>query len=248
MRDTNTINIGNTYRVANFHASVRRESLGRVTNLNQLKGTRLNDHILKETYWYKIYHDKQENSNLENEVFKKKFPVSYITDSVAPIYALLGLHKNKDGEIVYTCRSRFSDREIKNVYRASMLDRTVVNIPVVYGQTTPTDIRFNVWDIRYMIDRVDLDFLPLDKSQYQELSEDSKKAYLLYDGQYVMKPIYKYEYYQDLHEYLARLRMQLNLICEDLTDAAKVYNLYNSKTKKDLATAHNGRVHVHEGK
>lgn len=152
---------------------------------------------------------------LNNALLAQNPPFTYFTDSVAPMHVMTALNTNKHGEVMYTYQQDYSVETVKNLAKAEMLCRTAIYCPVVWDGLSATQILFSLWDLRYIVDRVDIVFTPLTKAQVNKI----KNGHALYvynkqDKKYHLKAPYKLHYYIALHECLARWRIQLCIVCD----------------------------------
>ena len=117
---------------------------------------------------------------------------------------------------MYQIHSEFTKEQIKNVQTASMLCKTVVSCPLLYPDGKAKDILFSLWELRYVLDRVVLTFPKLKTKQLE-----NRKEYYHYNKnikRYELFSKYKLQYYHNLHEVLARWRIQLWLVLEDTAE------------------------------
>lgn len=211
-----SLNINNTFRNDNYNTTLGyslTEDIVKVTRLTESKISEMLDNNDTENKRFIMYEGKHQNDTLNKRMFQKKLPITYYTESTVPYSTLVGLQGNPKGEVVYNIQPRFPNSTVRNIDVASSLCRTVVNVPIVYPDISPKKLLFSLYDLRYILNRVDLDFVALNK---EEVAINNRKDYyeLKDDGLYHLKSNVRMGYYEYLHEYLARWVIHLNLVCE----------------------------------
>lgn len=211
-----SLNINNTFRNDNYNTTLGyslTEDIVKVTRLTESKISEMLDNNDTENKRFIMYEGKHQNDTLNKRMFQKELPITYYTESTVPYSILVGLQGNPKGEVVYNIQPRFPNSTIRNIDVASSLCRTVVNVPIVYPDISPKKLLFSLYDLRYILNRVDLDFVALNK---EEVAINNRKDYyeLKDDGLYHLKSNVRMGYYEYLHEYLARWVIHLNLVCE----------------------------------
>lgn len=211
-----SLNINNTFRNDNYNTTLGHsltEDIVKVTRLTESKINEMLDNDDTENKRFIMYEGKHQNDTLNKRMFQKELPITYYTESTVPYSTLVGLQGNPEGEVVYNIQPKFSNSTVRNIDVASSLCRTVVNVPIVYPDISPKKLLFSLYDLRYILNRVDLDFVALNK---EEVAINNRKDYyeLKNDGLYHLKSNVRMGYYEYLHEYLARWVIHLNLVCE----------------------------------
>jgi len=221
MRRIETLNINNTYRSLNNNAEYR--PVNSIVKVNtQTEPSILNslnkaDSLIEDTRRYIIYHSIAENDNITQELINKGAQVDYYTSTIVPTKVATDLNNNKRARAIYPLQQQFSLTTLQNMSMVSMLTRIAVDCPIVYPDIKPKDILFPMFDARYLVDRIELSFPNLHKSElgdrgdYYSLNKDT--------GLYQLKRVHKLNYYLALHEYLARWKIRLHLICDSQEEA-----------------------------
>ena len=223
LRKVQALNINNSYRSLNLNTRLDYDKVQKVIQVTRLNEDKILEQIKNGTVdkdaRYILYHfDKGigENDTLNEKLMKLNVPISYYTATVVPLHIIKGLANNKRGEAVYQIAKEFTSEQVKNVYMASQLCRTAVSCPLVYPDIDATSILFSMWDLRYIIDRLDLYFPPILNGSYQN---SRQKYYDSTDGKrHFLNETYKLNYYVALHEVLARWRIQLWLVCDSKSE------------------------------
>lgn len=226
MRQIQNLNINNTYRSLNLNTTLGYDP-NKVRKVTAVNKQQILTDIKHKQYAdrYILFHTRAarslgEDDKLNRAILRTPRPVSYYTTNVVPIHILLRLADKKDCEVVYNIAKEFTLEQIKNIETANMLCRTVVSCPLVFPDVNYRDILFSLWDLRYILDRVKLEFPDLTKKQIGDrvnYYEYNKITQL-----YQLRKRYKYQYYQDLHEVLARWRIQLWLLLNSLDECAYI--------------------------
>lgn len=211
-----SLNIDNTFRNDNYNTNLKHELLEEIVKVTRVTEEevvkQLEEHDTKNKR-YIMFAGHHENDTLNKQLFDAYVPISYYSDTVIPYQDLIGLQGNKQGEAVYNISPKFTKKQLKNIDLASSLCRTVVNTPVVYPDISPKKLVFSLSDVRYILNRVDLDFVTLTKAEVQGTNREPYYE-KLDDNLYHLKAEVRMGYYLYMHEYLARWVIHLNLLCE----------------------------------
>lgn len=219
MRKVQALNINNSYRSLNLNTRLAYSQVQKVIQVTRLNEVELLDQIkngtLDKEARYILYHFHNgigELDTLNTQLMELGVPISYYTNDVAPLHVLKGLANNSRGEVVYQLQKEFTPEQVKNVHTASQLCRTTVDCPIIYPDIESKSILFSMWDLRYLIDRIDLSFPALNTKQ---LRKQETKFYTLSpkDKLFHLNQEARLGYYIDLHEILARWKIQLWFIC-----------------------------------
>lgn len=221
MRKIGTLNINNTFRSQNNNAEYRpSDSIIKVTTQTEpeiLKMLENTDSLSNDTHRYVIYHSLAENDTITQMLIRKGAQIDYYTPTIVPTKVATELNNNKRARAVYPLNKEFNLDILKNMTMVNMLTRIAIDCPVVYPDIKPKDILFPMFDARYLVDRIELSFPALHKEElgnredYYELNEKT--------GLYQLKRVHKLSYYLTLHEYLARWKIRLHLICDSQEEA-----------------------------
>lgn len=212
-----SLNIDNTFRNKNYNASLRYGVNEEIIKVNRLNEDYIWQLIHTHDFSNKrfiLFNGKYENNKLNNALLRAKVPVSYFTTSKIPYGVMKGMQGNNKAEAVYQVHSQFELDELNNMELAGQLCRTVVNVPVIYPDTSPKKLLLALYDARYLINRVDLNFVTLSKA---EINQNDRKDFYEYsheDRRYHLKISQREDYYHYLHEFLARWVMRLNMVNE----------------------------------
>lgn len=238
MRKIQALNINNSYRSLNLNTRLNYQYVQKIIQVTRLNEDKLEQQIedgtLDKEARYVLYHFDRgigENDTLNAKLMKLNVPISYFTNSVAPLHIIKGLANNKRGEIVYQIAKEFTKEQVENVYTASQLCRTAITCPVVYPDIKTRQILFSLWDLRYIVDRIDI--------TYPQISDSDRKNgradyYTEYNGHvWGLNNKYKLDYYIGLHEVLARWKIQLWLVC-DSEDETKYLEEQGEKYSHEL--------------
>lgn len=222
MRPVRNLNINNTYRSLNLNTTLGYNTYNTVKVTAQTKAEVLQD-IKQHKYAsrYLLYHTKApgsigEDDKLNAQVLNTPSPVSYFTTNEVPIHILLRMADKKNCEVVYTFTKEFTDKQIRNVQSANAFCHTVVEANLIYPDDDYRDLLFSVWDLRYVLDQLRLSFPDLTKEQV-----GNRHAYYAYNKtskRYQLRSRYKYKYYENLHEVLARWKIQLWIVTRTLEE------------------------------
>lgn len=219
MRKISNLNINNTYRSRNLNTMVSQDVKRLITRVSSKNEPQVLKDIKQERYARHYLIDESQKplqKGTIEKIFQTKQPVSYYTRTTVPYELLLRLANIKNSSVVYQIHSEFTKEQIKNVQTASMLCKTVVSCPLLYPDGKAKDILFSLWELRYILDRVVLTFPKLKTKQLE-----NRKEYYHYNKnikRYELFSKYKLQYYRNLHEVLARWRIQLWLVLEDAAE------------------------------
>lgn len=227
MRDIKNLNINNTYRSQNNNTEYRSaDSIVKVTTqtepdlISRISGDK--DSFMQDTNRYIIYHSLAENDTITQELIRNGAQVDYYTPTIVPIKVATDLNSNKRSRVVYPIQKQFSLETLENMDMVSMLTRVAVDCPVVFPDVTPKSILFPMFDARYLIDRIEISFPKLHEEEIGD-----RKEYYTKDantGLYQLESKYKLQYYLSLHEYLARWKVRLHLMCDSQEEADFIHN------------------------
>jgi len=221
MREITSVNIDNTYRSANLNVLIKDSNKRKVVDVNRMKESKK----INSNYVYHVTYNRRINDNLVYDLIEHNCRLDYHTKTVVPFPTLLNMHNNKNSEAIYDYHGKWEQREIENMNQASMLCRTAVEVKIKAGITNPYALLYNLWDTRYLVDRVIFNFELMSKKEYTMLPENTKKYYEFNEDlqKYQATPEGKESYYTKVHEILARWQLQLWIMCEDEVDANETY-------------------------
>ena len=213
-----SLNINNTFRNDNYKTSLSYPLTQKIIKVTRVTEEQIEELLARNELEHKrflLYGGRYQNDTLNQKLYQAQVPITYYTTTTAPYSALVGLQGNPNGEVVYSLEDKFSKEQVRNIDIASSLCRTVVNVPVIYPDVSPKKLLFSLYDLRYILNRVDLDFITLNEAQYQQ-GNYYKYYELKEDKRYHLKASYRLGYYKYLHEYLARWVIHLNMVCESV--------------------------------
>lgn len=209
MRRIKHLNVNNSYASANyqlesyeeFEQGVVKVTRGNEAEVNQVLAM---DPEQQLKYHFIIWHDKSEMDSLNNRIFKSNARVSYYTNSTVPVGILLKLQGNKQAEVVYLIREKYSISDIENIDAANHCNgvKVVIYCPVLSENDTPDALIKALYPLRYLTDMVVLSFSRKMQKDYQDKDFNN-------DLQVQSR------YYLQLHEFMARILMQLKLLCDE---------------------------------
>lgn len=187
MRLQRQLNIDNTYRVLNLNLEkIIWDKLIRVVpeNKDQVLQTLKEDN--GKDYTYLVDRDKSMDLLLNHKVFRSDGHLIYYSEGLIPTAVFTDIGTNRNSIYLYKYQD-FSRALVQNISKASIVGTTAIYLKDVPADLNTTKLIFALNDVRFIADRLYLDFKP-------EVTKEDKEAIF---GQ--------------LHEILARWTIQLFL-------------------------------------
>lgn len=183
MRLQRQLNIDNTFRVLNLNFYDKKRDYVKVNAKNKEKVLAcLND----DQEHYYVIDGTSDDLLLNHKVYKSQDHIIYVTNDLIPMSVFLAIGSNR--KVIYMYRlHNFSQAELDNMNTASEVGTTAIYVPNITEDTRITPLLFDIEDARFIADRVYLEF---NDDATQDLKED---------------------YFDTLHEILARWTIQLYL-------------------------------------
>lgn len=209
MRRIKHLNVNNSYASANYQLESYTDFEKGVVKVTRANEKEVNQVLKlppeKQTeYHFIIWHDQSEMDSLNSRIFKSNARVSYYTNSTVPIGILLKLQGNKRAEVVYLVRKEYTISDIENIDAANRCNgvKVVIYCPITSKEDSPEALIKALYPLRYLTDMVVLSF-----------SSKVQKEY--HDEEYSDTLQVQSRYYLQLHEFMARILMQLKILCDE---------------------------------
>lgn len=187
MRLQRQLNIDNTYRVLNLNLEkIIWDKLIRVVpeNKDQVLQTLKEDN--GKDYTYLVDRDKSMDLLLNHKVFRSDGHLIYYSEGLIPTAVFTDIGTNRNSIYLYKYQE-FSRSLVQNISKASIVGTTAIYLKDVPADLNTTKLIFALNDVRFIADRLYLDFKP-------EVAKEDKEAI-----------------FDQLHEILARWTIQLFL-------------------------------------
>ncbi len=184
MRLQRQLNIDNTYRVLNLNFFPKYRHWIKVCLKNQHKILKSLQENKGEKYTYYIDQQDCDDLRLIQLIFGSKGRIIYYTDEAIPISIFLKIGTNRKALYLYKLQD-FDKDLINNIETASICSTTAVYVPNVKASDNPFSYIFQANDVRFIADRMYIDF-------------NSK-----------VTPKQKEQFFDRVHEVLARWTIQL---------------------------------------
>lgn len=187
MRLQRQLNIDNTYRVLNLNLEkIIWDKLIRVVpeNKDQVLQTLKEDN--GKDYTYLVDRDKSMDLLLNHKVFRSDGHLIYYSEGLIPTAVFTDIGTNRNSIYLYKYQE-FSRALVQNISKASIVGTTAIYLKDVPADLNTTKLIFALNDVRFIADRLYLDFKP-------EVTKEDKEAI-----------------FDQLHEILARWTIQLFL-------------------------------------
>lgn len=187
MRLQRQLNIDNTYRVLNLNLEkIMWDKLIRVVpeNKDQVLQTLKEDN--GKDYTYLVDRDKSMDLLLNHKVFRSDGHLIYYSEGLIPTAVFTDIGTNRNSIYLYKYQE-FSRSLVQNISKASIVGTTAIYLKDVPADLNTTKLIFALNDVRFIADRLYLDFKP-------EVTKEDKEAI-----------------FDQLHEILARWTIQLFL-------------------------------------
>lgn len=194
MRLQRQLNIDNTYRVLNLNLEkIIWDKLIRVVpeNKDQVLQTLKEDN--GKDYTYLVDRDKSMDLLLNHKVFRSDGHLIYYSEGLIPTAVFTDIGTNRNSIYLYKYQE-FSRALVQNISKASIVGTTAIYLKDVPADLNTTKLIFALNDVRFIADRLYLDFKP-------EVTKEDKEAI-----------------FDQLHEILARWTIQLFLGWNDETE------------------------------
>ena len=191
MRLQRQLNIDNTYRVLNLNLEkIIWDKLIRVVpeNKDQVLQTLKEDN--GKDYTYLVDRDKSMDLLLNHKVFRSDGHLIYYSEGLIPTAVFTDIGTNRNSIYLYKYQE-FSRSLVQNISKASIVGTTAIYLKDVPADLNTTKLIFALNDVRFIADRLYLDFKP-------EVTKEDKEAI-----------------FDQLHEILARWTIQLFLVWND---------------------------------
>lgn len=207
MRLQKQLNIDNTYRVLNlnfYHPDHKK--LIKVTSDKQEKIINLLHSDKKDEYTFVIDQDASKDIQLNKLVYASKSHIIYYSRGIIPTMAFLDIGTNRHALFMYELQD-FDKAILDNINTAAIVGAVAIYVPHIKPDTDPYSIIFKVNDVRFIADRLYLEF-------DNDVTTEEKEAF-----------------FDALHEVLARWTIQLYLKYKDNKEKEKlksnIINTYN---------------------
>lgn len=187
MRLQRQLNIDNTYRVLNLNLEkIIWDKLIRVVpeNKDQVLQTLKEDN--GKDYTYLVDRDKSMDLLLNHKVFRSDGHLIYYSEGLIPTAVFTDIGTNRNSIYLYKYQE-FGRALVQNISKASIVGTTAIYLKDVPADLNTTKLIFALNDVRFIADRLYLDFKP-------EVTKEDKEAI-----------------FDQLHEILARWTIQLFL-------------------------------------
>lgn len=207
MRLQKQLNINNTYRVLNlnfYHDDPAHTIVVKPENEKRIYQTLQQDR--GKGYRYLIKKDDSTNLRLNALLYKSNGSIWYYTKDVVPFGTFLDIGSNRNSFYLYELQD-FNKETLDNMNTAMMVSTVAINVTHVGKDFNSLDLIYKLNDVRFIADRVYLDF-------NKDVSVEDKERI-----------------FDDLHEVLARWTMQLYLKYNDEDELQQlktdIINKYN---------------------
>ena len=207
MRLQKQLNIDNTYRVLNlnfYHPDHKK--LIKVTSDKQEKIINLLHSDKKDEYTFIIDQDVSKDIQLNKLVYASKSHIIYYSRGIIPTMTFLDIGTNCHALFMYELQD-FDKAILDNINTAAIVGAVAIYVPHIKPDTDPYSIIFKVNDVRFIADRLYLEF-------DNDVTTEEKEAF-----------------FDALHEVLARWTIQLYLKYKDNKEKeelkSNIINTYN---------------------
>ena len=207
MRLQKQLNINNTYRVLNlnfYHDDPVHTIVVKPENEKKIYQTLQQDR--GKGYRYLIKKDYSTNLRLNALLYKSNGSIWYYTKDTVPFGTFLDIGSNRNSFYLYELQD-FNKETLDNMNTAMMVSTVAINVAHVDKDFNSLDLIYKLNDVRFIADRVYLDF-------NKDVSVEDKERI-----------------FDDLHEVLARWTMQLYLKYNDEDELQQlktdIINKYN---------------------
>lgn len=207
MRLQKQLNIDNTYRVLNlnfYHPDHKK--LIKVTSDKQEKIINLLHSDKKDEYTFIIDQDVSKDIQLNKLVYASKSHIIYYSRGIIPTMTFLDIGTNRHALFMYELQD-FDKAILDNINTAAIVGAVAIYVPHIKPDTDPYSIIFKVNDVRFIADRLYLEF-------DNDVTTEEKEAF-----------------FDALHEVLARWTIQLYLKYKDNKEKeelkSNIINTYN---------------------
>ena len=187
MRLQRQLNIDNTYRVLNLNLEkIIWDKLIRVVPENKDQVLQTFKEDKGKDYTYLVDRDKSMDLLLNHKVFRSDGHLIYYSEGLIPTAVFTDIGTNRNSIYLYKYQE-FSRALVQNISKASIVGTTAIYLKDVPADLNTTKLIFALNDVRFIADRLYLDFKP-------EVTKEDKEAI-----------------FDQLHEILARWTIQLFL-------------------------------------
>ena len=207
MRLQKQLNINNTYRVLNlnfYHDDPVHTIVVKPENEKRIYQTLQQDR--GKGYRYLIKKDYSTNLRLNALLYKSNGSIWYYTKDRVPFGTFLDIGSNRNSFYLYELQD-FNKETLDNMNTAMMVSTVAINVARVDKDFNSLDLIYKLNDVRFIADRVYLDF-------NKDVGIEDKERI-----------------FDDLHEVLARWTMQLYLKYNDEDELQQlktdIINKYN---------------------
>lgn len=218
IRDVKQLNISNTYRSANCQPVLRKPKI----KISSLDSHKIHKYYLQlkkhKTFPYMFIGSAKYNdiTGFDELIAQDGFPFSYFSNSTFPLSILLACNANRYATVFYNYQHRFlTDKELSSIFRASKVCRVGIHVSIIAGWLDPILLLMHLYDVRFYVDKVVLDYRGLTHQQLlSKVSKSNRSLYQKYGSLYYPNSKVRLHYYVALHEILARYKMQCIMLCE----------------------------------
>lgn len=185
MRLRRQLNINNTYRVLNlnfFRHSNPSMILVIPQNKDKIEKILKKDKGKNNTFM--LLNRESDDLLLNHQVYRSDAHIIYYTDDLIPTTVFLDIGTNRKVVYLYNL-TNFNQAQLKNINKASIMGTVGIYAGNIDKHIRPSSLLFKLNDVRYVADRLYLDFK-------EGMSDDDK-----------------IHYFDQLHEVLARWTIQL---------------------------------------
>lgn len=158
----------------------------------------------QQTYVYRK--DTYDDKELLKKLINHGGYIIYQTNKIVPDWILEELAKTKNNHIEYEYKNSYMDKEIRNIQKAFMATKVVINVPVEIPTLSPYEVLFSLHAIKVNADVV--------KFKFPELSlKDLKGKEDFYEkvspNKYEVKPEYRFQYFKYVQDSLSIWAMEI---------------------------------------
>lgn len=185
MRLRRQLNINNTYRVLNlnfFRDANPNTILVIPQNKNKIEKVLKKDNGKHTTFM--LLNRESDDLLLNHQVYRSDAHIIYYTEDLIPTTVFLDIGTNRKVVYLYNLTD-FNQTQLKNINKASIMGTVGIYAGNINKNIKPSSLLFKLNDVRYVADRLYLDF--------KDGVSDKDKIY----------------YFDQLHEVLARWTIQL---------------------------------------
>lgn len=160
------------------------------------------------------------DKDAERWIDEYKVNVSYESLDIFPENIIESANGNGNTFLTYVYQDkRLPSKTVRNISNASNIARTEIVVRFKLGTLDLTNLKANLYDLRYRLEAVRLEMLPITKQDFESSPKAVQDQYELFKGLYYPTNDIKLYYYAQLHETLARWQMRLLIEANTFEDA-----------------------------